>query len=207
MPLPLPLRCTCGAVRGELDDASPAVGNRMVCYCDDCQDYTRFLGRADALDPFGGSDIYQTTPSRVRITQGAEHLRIVRLSEKGMVRYYAGCCRTPIGNLMAGARWPFVGLAQPFMDHAADGRSRDERLGPAAGYIHGRYAPGGCPPHAHPSASVAVIGRAMWRILLNMAHGSARPTPFYDDQGKLVSEPQVLSPQERDALRRPPASA
>lgn len=203
--MPLPLRCSCGAVRGELHDATPAIGNRMTCYCDDCQAHARFLGRDDVLDPWGGSDIYQTTPSRVRISQGADQLRIVRLSEKGLVRWYAGCCRTPIGNMM-GARWPFIGLSDAFMDHAADGRSRDERLGPAAGYIQGRYAVGGCPPHAHPSASMSVIGRSIWRLLAGAVRGSAQPSPFYDDKGQATAPTQVLTPAERDALR-PTASA
>ncbi len=195
-----PLACACGSVRGTLADAGPGTGNRMVCYCDDCRAYARFLGRDDVLDGFGGTDVFQTAPARVRIDAGAGHLRIVRLSEKGLVRWYAGCCRTPVGNMLASPRSPFVGLVHRFMDHAADGPTRDARLGPPRGFIQGRFAPGGCPPHAHPTAPVSVIALSAWRLLLDAAAGRHRPTPFFDATGRLTAPTQVLTPAERAAL-------
>ena len=56
-------------------------------------------------------------------------VRCVRFSSK-VFRRYTDCCRTPIGNTAAGPRFPVVGLIHSFMSHEADGRSRDEVLGP-----------------------------------------------------------------------------
>ena len=44
----LPIRCTCGALRGVLREPSRDTGNRCVCYCDDCQSFAYFLERADS---------------------------------------------------------------------------------------------------------------------------------------------------------------
>src|SRR5215471_10888991 len=128
LPSDLPLRCRCGHVRGVASEVSS--GFRFLCYCKDCQAFARFLGRADALDAAGGTDIFQMPPARVTLTAGAEALRCLRFSSK-VLRWYADCCRTPIGNTAADARFPVVAVIHCFMDHQADGRSRDAALGPA----------------------------------------------------------------------------
>ena len=38
----------------------------MVCYCDDCQAFLHYLGRADLLDALGGTDIVQMAPAACR---------------------------------------------------------------------------------------------------------------------------------------------
>ena len=45
MPTDLPLRCSCGAVTGTLRGVASRRGNRLVCYCDDCQSFAHFLRR------------------------------------------------------------------------------------------------------------------------------------------------------------------
>src|SRR6266480_2754595 len=129
MPLDLPLRCRCGRMRGVASDVSPSTGLRVVCYCKDCQAFARFLERPDVLDPAGGTDIFQMPPGRVKLTAGTDAMRCLRLSNK-VLRWYTDCCRTPIANTPAGPRFPVIGVVHSFMDHAADGRSRDEALGP-----------------------------------------------------------------------------
>ena len=67
----LPLRCSCGDVRGNVRDVTPYSDMRVVCYCNDCQAFARALGREDAiLDTWGGTDILQVIPPRIEITQG-----------------------------------------------------------------------------------------------------------------------------------------
>src|SRR5271170_7107234 len=129
----VPLRCRCGAVRGVMTDVSPVTGNRVICHCNDCQAFARFLGQDGVLDARGGTDIFQVAPSQIRVTEGADHLVCVRLSEKGLFRWYAGCCKTPIGN-MAGARFPFIGVVGAFMDTGAGGKMADDILGEPIGY-------------------------------------------------------------------------
>src|SRR5436309_3476922 len=97
------LRCACGEVRGTAD-FSFASQVHVHCHCGDCRAYADWLGRDDARE------VVQTTPARVRITSGASHVRCVKRSEKGLLRFYATCCKTPLANSTRGARAPFVGL-------------------------------------------------------------------------------------------------
>lgn len=201
MAIDLPLRCRCGRVRGVARDASAKTGNRVVCYCDDCQAFAHFLEREDVLDASGGSDIFQMAPASMRITEGADQLRCVRLSPKGLHRWYTDCCRTPVGNTMP--RVPFVGVIQPFIDHAADGRSRDEALGEPVAFVHGRFAIGGCPEHAHPRASIGDIVHMVPRIFGWWVTRKGNPSPFFDARTHApIVEPRVLDRASRETLRR-----
>jgi hypothetical protein len=199
----LPLRCQCGKLRGTARGVSPTTGKRVVCLCADCQTYARWLAQPGIMDAHGGTDIYQITPSQLAITSGIEHLRCVRLSPKGLLRWYAGCCRTPIGNSLSSARMPFVGIVHSFMeDHAADGRAKDDVLGPPLAFIHGREAIGGLPPHAHPKAPLGLM-LGITRFLAGAwLSGKARPTPLFDAKTHApVVEPHVLTHAERDEMR------
>src|SRR6516165_11874687 len=87
-PLDLPLRCRCGYMRGVASDVSPSNGFRFVCYCKDCQAFARFLERPDVLDPTGGTDIFQMPPTHVKLSAGTDAVRCLRLSAKGVLRWY-----------------------------------------------------------------------------------------------------------------------
>src|SRR5687768_6868112 len=102
------LRCTCGRLSGELRTA-PSWAARVVCYCDDCQAYARFLEPASVVNEHGGTEVIQAWPACLTLTAGADALGLVRLSPKGLYRFYAGCCRAPVGNTL-GPRWPFIGV-------------------------------------------------------------------------------------------------
>ena len=92
----MPLRCHCGAVRGEMDTERAYA--RATCYCKDCRAFARFLGVPGVLDASGGTDIVPVAPAAVRITAGGEHVVCMSLSPKGLLRWYAACCRTPLAN-------------------------------------------------------------------------------------------------------------
>jgi Family of unknown function (DUF6151) len=102
---------------------------RFVCYCTDCQAFARFLERPDVLDAAGGTDIVHLPAARVTLTAGADAVRCISFSGK-VLRWYTHCCRTPIANTAASPQFPVVGLIHSFIDQAADGRSRNEVLGP-----------------------------------------------------------------------------
>ncbi len=187
-------------MRGVIADYDPAAGNRMTCYCDDCQAFARWLGREDVLDPHGGSDVVQVAPAWLRYTQGAEQLRCVRLSGKGIHRWYTACCRQPAGNTLPSARSPFVGVVTGMVDAGAE--PLEALCGRTEGAVHGRYAIGGCPPGADAKASLGVVWRALRPLVRNFVAGRHRPSPFVDAAtGAFVSAPQVLSAAEREALR------
>ncbi|HVH99699.1 MAG TPA: DUF6151 family protein [Enhygromyxa sp.] len=198
----IPLRCACGSVTGVASNVDPDRGNRVVCMCDDCQAYAHWLDRADAiLDPNGGTDVFQLLPAQVRITAGHEHVRCVRLSDKGLMRWYAGCCKTPIGNTLASPRGPFIGVPHTFWDHASDGRSRDEALGPILSRTQARYGKPPLPPDSHPSGPLWLIARFGWQLLRGLFTGGYKPSPVFDASGKPIVEPTIVSPDDRERLR------
>jgi hypothetical protein len=197
----LPLRCRCGRVRGVVGEVSPESGNRLICYCDDCQVFARFLGTPGVMDDRGGTDIFQVAPARMKVTEGGDALRCVRLTEKGLYRWYTECCRTPAGNTLP--RVPFVGIAHCFMDHEADGRAREDVLGKPLGLIQGRFAVGGLPPGAQRVASFGLVARCARVILGWWITGKGAPTPFFDPKTRAPRiEPYVLRANEREALRQ-----
>jgi hypothetical protein len=190
------LRCDCGKVRGVAADVAPSTGNRMVCYCDDCQAFAHFIERRDLLDAWGGSDIFQMAPGRLRISDGVDQMRCMRLGPKGMFRWYAGCCRTPIANTIAAL--PFAGLHPAFIDRDVD---RDVVLGRPRAYAMARFAIG-TPSHADGKTPVGVILRVLWLMVGWIARGKAKPSPFFDANKRPIAEPKVLSEDERARLPR-----
>jgi hypothetical protein len=197
MPLDLPLRCRCGRMRGVASNVSSSSGFRFVCYCRDCQAFARFLGRADVLDRAGGTDIFHMPPARVKLTAGKDSLRCLCLSGK-VLRWYAECCRTPIANTPARPGFPVIGMVHSFMDHAADGRSRDEVLGPPLCRIFERSAAGPLPRNAPPPPSVGLFARRASKLLGWWLRGLARPTPFFDVRTKTPrAVPRALTERER----------
>jgi hypothetical protein len=46
------------------------------------------------------------SPAHVKLGAGTDALRCLRLSDKGVLRWYTDCCRTPIGNTAASPRFP-----------------------------------------------------------------------------------------------------
>jgi hypothetical protein len=200
MPFDLPLRCRCGSIRGVASDVSPSSGFRFVCYCKDCQAFAHFLDRADVLDFAGGTDIFHMPPGRVKLTAGTDAMRCLRLSNK-VLRWYTECCRTPIANTPAGPGFPVIGIVHSFMDCAADGRTRDEMLGPPLCRIFECSAVGPLPPTAPGPLSVGLFARRASKMLGWWVRGLGRPTPFFDDRTKAPrAVPRVLTRSERAAL-------
>jgi hypothetical protein len=171
----------------------------VVCYCNDCQAFARFLARPGITDKWGGTDVFQMAPSRVRITAGMDVLRCVRLSDKGMHRWYCGECMTPVGNTVS-PRVPFVGLIHSFMDHETDGRARDEVLGKPLGYTMTKSAVSPVPSSTGGASLLRVIGRSVRLLGKWWLTGAGSPSPFFDEQRVPRAVPRILSAEERRAL-------
>ena len=196
------LRCRCGAVRGTVDDVDRTTVNHGTCYCTDCRAFALFLNRPDILNAKGGTDIVQTAPRRVRFTQGQDQLRCMRLSEKGLLRWYSACCNTPMGNMLS-PRIPFVGLPRTSLEDgiARSGHTADELLG-KPDPIYAREASGGPLPGAHPTAPPRVALRAIALMLGWWIRGLGKPSPYFDPAtGEPRVTPKVLSVAEREQLR------
>ncbi len=112
-----------------------------------------------------------------------------------------GVCRTPVANTPATPGFPVIGMVHCFMDHAADGRSRDEVLGPPLCRIYERSATGPLPPNAPGPLSARIFARRASRLLGWWVRGFGRPTPFFDELTNApCAVPRVLTPGERAAL-------
>lgn len=196
----VPLRCRCGKLSGTALEVSPAAGTRIVCYCNDCQAFAHFLERPEITDDWGGTDIFQMAPARVRIDHDDDALRCVRLSAKGLYRWYCRHCKTPVANTV-GARVPFVGLIHSFIDLEHAGKSLDALLGDPIGHVHTRAALAGGPPHAKQKSMFPVITRSVRKVFEWWLTGQATPSPFFDAKLRTPRvEPRVLSREERGAL-------
>lgn len=191
-------RCRCGEVRGVVTDASPRAVNRVVCYCGDCQAFAHRLGRADLLDAHGGSDIVQVAPASLSFVQGQDRIVGLRLTPKGLYRWYASCCNTPVGNTLSPAV-PFVGIIATAFDQGAQ-RAGDV-FGPPTGAILGQHAVGQAPPGST-GINLSLMLRALAKILGWRLFGKAWPHPFFSRGGDAPVHPvNVLSHEEREALR------
>ncbi|MEH6631402.1 MAG: DUF6151 family protein [Halopseudomonas aestusnigri] len=184
------LKCSCGQVEGIAHDISPQTGLRLVCHCDDCQAFAKYLNREDAiLDESGGTDVFQTTPSQIEITQGKDQLRCVRLKPKGLFRWYTDCCKTPVANTI-NASLPFSGIVHNFMD---DKDQRDNNLGPVRFSVMGKFAKGEAPlpKGSHTKFPLSIIVNIFARMIKNKILGRHKPSPFFDSNGVPVYEPII----------------
>ena len=191
------LRCRCGQVRGEVDLARAHA--RAICYCRDCQAFARFLGQVDALDPEGGTGIVAMAPDGVRITAGDAQVACMSLSPRGLLRWYAACCRTPLANTSRDAKLYYTGLVAGCLD-AAPGQL-DAALGPADRLV-ANTSSGTSPVKAGRLRLLLGGLRIFGPAILARIRGRRAGAPFFDAQGRPVREPEVVSREQRSALQR-----
>lgn len=194
-----PLQCRCGTFTGYVDVLETV--NRGVCYCRDCQAFARYLGRAsEVMDEKGGTEVLQMLPKHVHFSAGLEALACVRLTEKGILRWYASCCRTPVGNTPPNYKVSFVGLVRSCLD--GPGKSLDESAGPIRMHVHTKSAIG--EPKPKPMGLAGAILRISGMVARARLDGSYRQTPFFNaDDGTPIVQPEVLSPGRLEELKSP----
>jgi hypothetical protein len=194
----IPVRCACGKLSGTLLDASRKSGTRLFCYCSDCQAFARFLERYDEIvDEWGGTDLFQTAPSKLRIDKNEDDaLACVRLSEKGMHRWYCRHCKTPVGNTMK-ANMPFVGIVHSFMHPRSS--DRDAAIGKPLAHVQKKFAKRGGPPGTSENLP-RIIGRTIRLLGTWWIKKAGKPSPFFHDDGNPRSSPRILTSEERSQL-------
>ena len=181
------LKCKCGSVTGVAKDVAPTLGNRLVCYCDSCRKFAEVLaGESDVLDEYGGTEIYQMPICNLRISNGINQVSCLRITENGPHRWYAECCRTPIGNT-GSAALPFIGLIHSFVE---DETSLERTLGPIRGFVNTKDASSVLPGDRRGSA-LGLIIRFLSQLLIWKLQGKNRPNPFFSPDGTAISEPLV----------------
>jgi hypothetical protein len=192
------LQCKCGQLQGLVRDFSVWRSTRAVCHCADCQAYARHLDElsdqgGNTLDEFGGTDVLQMTPAQITFHQGAEQLRCLRLTAKGLYRWYADCCKTPIANTIAPGL-PFVGIVHTAL--AVDGlldANVDAAVGPVQFYMQGRGAIAPRPGQkVHNGFPVGWFLATFPWFLLGKIRRKQKPSPFFDNSGQPSVTPEVL---------------
>jgi hypothetical protein len=192
-----PLQCTCGTLKGYVSHSERV--NRVVCYCRDCQSFAHFLGRAaEILDARGGTDVIQTIPANLTFTTGQEVLACMRLTEKGLVRWYANCCNTPIGNTLADFRISFIGLIHSCLE--SSNQSLDDSFGPVRMWSFTKSAKGKV--ESRQAAMIPGILRLTAMVARARISGDYKRSPlFLKDTGAPIAVPKILSRSEREAVR------
>ncbi len=190
--------CRCGAVKLRVAVPRRSSGTRAKCYCTDCQTAAQALGAADLLDPAGGTEVWQTTPDLLEIVQGAEHLVILRLSPKGLFRWYAACCDTPLCNTLPRLGLPFVSIVLP------PGTADDVVLGPVGAHVN---TIGAQPGQGAPARDVNFAAAGMtvlWRMAISALSGRAGKNPLRTPGGDPIAPIRVLTLAERNAAKPDP---
>ena len=189
-----PLQCRCGRLVGVI--AQTARVTRMTCYCRDCQAYAHALGNPEAiLDQIGGTDIVATLQQHVRLTKGAESLACLSLSERGLLRWYAGCCDTPIANTARNPKLSYVGLVHTCLGPSQ--HSLDVAFGPTSMPVNTKHAK--APVAANALSALTPLVRIFASVARARLNGTYAQSPFFvAPAGKPVVAPRVLSAAERE---------
>jgi hypothetical protein len=186
------IRCNCGKLKGTLTRNKDV--NRCVCYCADCQAFAHFLKREnEILDQRGGTSIIQTIPANVTFAEGIENMKCMRLTANGLLRWYAACCNTPIGNTPPNLNTSFIGLIHNCL--SSDQNLLDKAFGPVSMHVNIKYAIGEDKPKLIGFLSGTL--RIIVMVLKARLNGSYKRTPFFVlESGDPIVTPKVLSDQE-----------
>jgi hypothetical protein len=190
----LPLKCECGEFRGVVENVTPR--GRVACYCDDCQAAAHALGHArDVRDVWGGTDITPVMPKNFRITKGT--LGLLRLTENGLFRWYASCCKTPIAN-SPNATLPYLGLLTTSTDLSPE--ERNKRMGRLMFRLQARDAIGQPPK---PSSETISLGAILWviKFMSRAFFKSGAKGSILFPNGQPISKANVLTKEERTKLQ------
>ena len=191
-----PLQCLCGTLEGYVSPPDMAI--RAVCYCKDCQAFARFLVRSDAvLDEWGGTEIVATLPKYVHFTQGLDALVCMSLSDRGLLRWYANCCQTPIGNTPRDIKVAYVGLIHSCL--AKSSPSLQDSFGPVRTVLNTKSARGRV--KSTPMSNFVNLLKIMKSVIGARMSGGYKPNPFFvEDSGTPIKQPRVLTKAERDRV-------
>lgn len=168
--------------------------------CDDCQSYAYYLKREeDILDANRGTEIFPVYPSQLKIETGFEHLSCVKLSLKGIFRWFTECCHTPVGNTSS-PRMPYVGVVHNFIDLSEE--EKEKELGPVTLRIFAKFGKGPFPPGAHQKVPLRLMMTIAPFLIRGILLKKSLPNPFFDTASRSpTKEPRAVTKEERDHLK------
>jgi len=144
----------------------------------------------------GGTDVVATLAKHVSFTSGTDFLACLSLTERGLLRWYARCCGTPIGNTLKNFRVPYVGLVHTCLGTPA---VIEASFGPVRMRVNTKSAQGR--PKVMPLSQAAALLRFFPMLLLARLDGSYKATPFFTADGTPVAQRKVLTRLELETAR------
>ncbi|MFY0596022.1 MAG: hypothetical protein JXQ85_06305 [Cognatishimia sp.] len=183
---PSDLTCACGATHWTIK--SQAEGRHLKCHCMDCRSFANHLGRASRHIEDDGVRIFQTYPGNVAFTKGGDNLTALRLSPKGILRWYTSCCNTPVATTIAKAGLPFCGMSLP-NDHPD--------FGPVKTMVFTKDTDRGLKDKAVLPGILSLLARAASVRIT----GREYKAPFFAPDGAPTTDPSVLTLEQRKAAQ------
>ncbi|MDG1738742.1 MAG: DUF6151 family protein [Paracoccaceae bacterium] len=188
----VPFSCDCGQVHGTINEVAPNRGNLVTCYCKSCQTAANILGYTETLDKYGGTEVFQTVPSKITFLSGDDKLACLRLSPKGLLRWYASCCDAPLFS-MPNANWyAIAGVNMARVDAA----NKDAFGKPVS--FHATKSAQNPPIDLKDFGVKRAFVRLTWRAL-KAALRRDSGKPFFTETGEIAVAPRVVTLEERRA--------
>lgn len=189
-PVDVPFCCTCGQVQGIIHDVAPHRGNHVKCYCKSCQTAAHVLGHQDVLDEHGGTEVFQTVPSKIEFQTGIENLACLRLSPKGLLRWHASCCNAPLLTMPSTPKLAVAGLSVARV-------ALENRMAFGNNVKHFSTKSAINPPEGFRDRGIKrAVVMVIWRALKAAIRRDSR-APFFGPDGTISVTPRVLTLEER----------
>ncbi len=139
-----------------------------------------------------------TLPRFVAFDRGLERLHCVSLAPKGLYRWCAACCRTPIGNTPCNQKLSYLGLVRGCVDVSAD--ALDSALGPARMKVSTDSALERM--HSTPRETLRGLVKVVRNVGGARLSGGYRENPFFRaGTARPLVAPTVLSFEQWTSLR------
>jgi hypothetical protein len=121
------------------------------------------------------------------------------LSERGLLRWYASCCNTPIGNTPRNPKVPYVGIVHSCLDAIAP--SLESSFGRLRIAVNTKSARSKV--RSTPIASTAGLLIPMMSLIGARLSGAYKTNPFFvPGSSTPIRQPRVLSDVEREQVYR-----
>ena len=187
--------CDCGEMQIRADLTRAA---RVVCYCRDCRAMARHLDHEALLNAAGGIEAVQTLPERLHFIRGKDRIACVNMTGRDRLRWYAGCCKTPLGTTLQSRFIPYISVL-------STGFTGIDALGPVQAHVNRRHARARIDGDTG-STKRMLAGMAL-RAITSFATLGPWRSPFRQRDGSPVARVHHLSDTERARAYDPPAES
>jgi hypothetical protein len=173
------LECLCTAVKGSIKIV-PKSFFHVQCLCCDCQKFASYLkNEENILDEHGATELFQTYPNCMKITEGENKIAAVQFGEKGIYRWHTTCCNMPLANTMSSSKAPFIGVSVKLMKFINE-EEKTRTIGPITMKAFGKYSRGKMPKDAHPKFPISFMPKILAFMLKGVIGSKNSPSPFFN---------------------------